>query len=176
MLSCALALLLVAASTDVDVETRAPPSQTHLRLAFDAGLPGGLALGLQLEPIANLRLSLAALTNVMGFGVRGGVELLPFAVSSLVHPLIGVEAGHHFPGETRRLLKSGPETLEYTFVTGLLGVEAQLRAVTLHAAAGVSGIWARTSGVTFFQRVEVDQLNIESVVFAARLGLSVRLF
>mgnify|MGYP001260407938 CR=1 FL=1 len=104
MLSCAFALALVLAVSDAEVHETAGPERSgpHLRVALDVGLPSGFAAGLQLEPVAPLRLSLAALHNVMGFGVRGGVELLPWA-RSLVHPLIGVEAGHHFDGEARRL-------------------------------------------------------------------------
>lgn len=173
MLSCLFALALAAA--EVQADSDAPERSTSLRLALDAGLPGGLAAGLQLEPWRPLRLSLAALHNVMGFGVRGGVEVLPFPRAPL-HALIGLEAGHHFDGEARRLIKNGPERLSYTFLTGLLGVEAVIGRVVLHAAAGVSGLWARASAVTFYSRVTVDGLRLDGVMFAARVGLSVRLF
>jgi len=173
MLSCLFALALAA--SDVQVEREAPERSTAFRVALDAGLPGGLAAGLQLEPVPAFRLSLAALHNILGFGVRGGVEVLPFPRAPL-HPLIGVEAGHHFDGDARRLFKNAPERLSYTFVTGLLGVEAVIGRVALHAAAGVSGIWARASAVTFYSRFTVDGLQLDGAMFAARLGLSVRLF
>jgi hypothetical protein len=185
MVSCVLALALLLGATEEDVllegaatepaPAPAPKRGAAFNLALDAGLPGGIALGLQLEPAPTVRFSLAGLTNVMGFGIRGGLEVLPWG-RHVIHPLIGVEAGHHFPGETRRLIKNGPEYLSYTFVTGLLGLEARLARVTLHLAAGVSGVWATTSAVTLFSRVQLERLAIDGIFFAARLGLSVRLF
>jgi hypothetical protein len=173
----ALALALAAADVEVDDKDELPPrtSEAAFRLAVDVSMPGGLAAGLHFEPVPALRFSLAALYNVLGFGVRGGVDVLPFGRSP-IHPLIGVEAGHHFEGEAKRLLKSAPDRLSYTFLTGLLGVEARILRVTLHAAVGASGVWAQSSSLTLYQRVTIDQLDVTGVVFAARLGLSVRLF
>jgi hypothetical protein len=77
----------------------APPSvsmgrRRHLLgLQLDAGVPDGASATLLYRPLKFLRLGGGLLYNYAGYGVRGGVTILPYFP---IAPSLSLEVGHYF--------------------------------------------------------------------------------
>src|SRR4051812_30809453 len=97
MLAAIIAGLLCTAPVNPEDEK---PAWFGVQVAFDAGVPDGLGVGLSLAPLPHVRLSFSGLTNIIGAGVRGGLSLVPFA-SWTLHPILSVDAGRYFSGDAR---------------------------------------------------------------------------
>ena len=75
-------------------------SQDHppiLGLTLDGGFPDGVAMSALFRPVRPLRLDAGITYNLIGFGLRGGVTLVPFRAT--VSPVLRGEYGHTFEGD-----------------------------------------------------------------------------
>ncbi len=110
-----------------------PPSKesffyegTHFGMQFNAGAPGGAALSVVGRPWKFLRGDLGFAWNYLGFGVKGGVTLVPFQWA--IVPTLGVEVGHFFDADASSLTTDATaklllKSVGYTYLTGDIGVE-----------------------------------------------------
>jgi hypothetical protein len=126
-------------------------------LVIDGGLPNGVGASAFVSPWRPLRLEVGASYNLLAFGVRGGVTVIPFELR--VAPVLHAYVVHAFGGDATGLvsrfarLDATEELLlrdvSYDHVGVELGVElAVSRRVALFARAGLG--WFRAS-VTGFQ-------------------------
>lgn len=129
----------LAASLPGPAQLPPPPSASSmyggrgrhvLGLQLDAGAPDGAGATLLYRPLSFVRLGGGLLYNSAGYGLRGGVTLLPYFP---IAPTLTLEAGHYFeanaansvgrfvtiPDAVRPLL----ERVGYTFVSAQVGLE-----------------------------------------------------
>ena len=108
-----------------------PPPLPLLGVSLEAGFPDGGAVALLVRPHHMVRLSVGPTWNYLGWGVEGGVALVPW--HWMLSPVLAVEAGRFFDSDLTWLAnKSGgvPNELEpllkkvgYTYASAQLGVE-----------------------------------------------------
>ncbi len=150
---CALAL---TALTATDVHAIHPEDRVtdwfKVRVTADAALPDGIAVGASLAPLPHVRIHAAALTNVIGFGARGGLQLVPFS-DWVLHPIFSCDIGRYFTGRP----------ITYDFGTLNAGLELKVMRFELALLAGVSKVWTRGDYV------------LEATLPSAKLALGVRL-
>ena len=167
MLGALLSLALSAA----DVHAVHPEDRVtdwfKVRVVADVALPDGIAVGLSLAPLPHVRISAAALTNVIGVGARGGLQLVPFSDWTL-HPLIGCEGGRYFNGRPRNVIANGPESFSYDFANLNAGLELELGRFELFAVGGVSRVWTRGD-------LGETSLDFEATLPSAKAGFAVKL-
>lgn len=170
MLSTAAVVLGLALSA-ADVHAVHPEERVtewfKVRVVTDVALPDGIAVGASLAPLPHLRLTAAALTNVIGFGARGGLQLVPFSDWTL-HPLIGCEGGRYFNGRPRNLVENGPESFSYDFANLNAGLELKLGRFEAFAVGGVSRVWTRGA-------LGETSLDFEATLPSAKAGIAVKL-
>ena len=109
----------------------ATPPLPLLGVSVEAGFPDGGAVALLVRPHHMVRLSVGPTWNYLGWGVEGGVALVPW--HWMLSPVLAVEAGRFFDSDLTWLAnKSGgvPNELEpllkkvgYTYASAQLGVE-----------------------------------------------------
>jgi len=155
------------------------PGRSHhiLGLAMDGGLPDGASATLLYRPWKFLRFGGGLLYNYIGYGVRGGVSVLPYFP---IAPSLTLEAGHYFeananarvaqygsvPDELKPLL----ERVSYTFANAQLGLElGHPDWFVFYVRAGLSRVWftahgadrvASSQGSSGNTRVTVEDPNI----------------
>lgn len=117
----------------------APPSPSssdelpHWGVLVDVGIPDGLGASANWRPFSWLRLRAGASYNLLGYGVSGGISLIPFEM--VVSPSFTVDVGHFFEGDVYKYIQdafpdqdlSGAEGtlrhLGYDYVNAQVGVE-----------------------------------------------------
>lgn len=105
-----VALLLSTALAQADVPLPPPPpppapsvaagpseGAPRLGLAFQAGFPEGVALGLLYRPLPSLRLWAGPAWNYASLGIQGGAAFHPWRLA--VSPFLSVEAGRYFSSD-----------------------------------------------------------------------------
>ncbi len=155
-----LALLLAAPAARADgLEKEAP----RWGLDVEGGLPEGLAPSAVFRPVPQIRLFAGPAWNYVGWGVQGGVTLLPWQLG--VSPLLSIEGGRYFSADASFLARSSsgvPQELEpllkhvsYDYAAVHVGIELGARdsfAFTIRAGlAYVSAVakgTATTSGTS----------------------------
>lgn len=162
-----LALLLSAADVHAVHPEERQTEWFKVRVTTDVALPDGLAVGLSLAPLPHLRLTVAGLTNVIGFGLRGGLQLVPFSDWRL-HPVFGVEAGRYFSGNPRNVMENAPESFTYDFANVNGGLELALGRFELFVLGGWSRVWARGA-------LEGGPLELQGTLPSVKLGFAVKL-
>lgn len=167
---CAAALLGFALSA-ADVHAVHPEDRVtewfKVRVGTDVALPDGIAVSASLAPLPHVRITAAALTNVIGFGARGGVQLVPFSDWTL-HPLFGVDGGRYFSGRPKNLVANGPESFTYDFGNLHAGLELKLGRFELFVLGGVSRVWTRGE-------LGETNLDLEGTLPSAKAGFAVKL-
>jgi hypothetical protein len=116
-------------------------------VGFDAGFPDGAAVAALWRPVQAIRLSFGPSWNYVGWGLEGGVALVPWHWA--VSPVIAVDAGRYFdsdlsglarqsagvPAEVKPLL----EKVGYTYASLQLGLElGSQRGFSFSLRAGLS--------------------------------------
>jgi hypothetical protein len=144
------------------------PEYFRVQLIADAGLPDGLGVGLSLAPLPHIRLSVAGLTNIIGFGVRGGLALVPFSDWTL-HPILEVNAGRYFTGDARQIVATAPSHFTYDFAEATVGLELMFRVLVIRLGGGVARVWATAS------ESSIGGVSIQGVMPAAKLAIALRL-
>lgn len=150
---CALALTALAAT---DVHEVHPEDRVtdwfKVRVTADVALPDGIAVGASLAPLPHVRIHAAGLTNVIGFGARAGVQLVPFS-DWVLHPILACDIGRYFSGRP----------ITYDFGTLNAGLELKIMRFELALLGGISKVWTRGDYV------------LEATLPTAKLALGVRL-
>jgi hypothetical protein len=155
-----LAAATAAAETPLDAASAsAPPAaplsapigRKHdvLGLQLDLGVPDIGGVSLLYRPLKWMRFEGGMLYNTAGYGVRGGVSVLPYFP---IAPSLTLEAGHYFDSnvyarvsqyttvndDLRPLL----EKVGYTFVNAQVGLElGHPNVFVFFVRAGVSKVW-----------------------------------
>ncbi len=178
-----------SANHEVQVTPATPaPKQTQFGINLDAGIPDGLALGLQYRPIQFLRVGAAASYNGFGFGARGTVTVIPF--SFLVSPTLSVEAGHYWAADVAPLVRQAGlevpaevvpllQEVAYDYGNLHLGVEVgspqhfmfYLRAGGSYIQSVVQNFGQVVQTSTGDATLEVDDLKVRAVVPSLKLGI-----
>ncbi len=155
------------------------PGRSHhiLGLAMDGGLPDGASATVLYRPWKFLRFGGGLLYNYIGYGVRGGVSMLPYFP---IAPSLTLEAGHYFEananariaqyGSVPEELKPLLERVSYTFANAQLGLElGHPDWFVFYVRAGLSRVWftahgadrvASSQGSSGNTRVTVEDPNI----------------
>lgn len=74
-------------------------------LLLDAGLPQGLAASATFRPVPSVRFFAGPAWNYVGFGVQGGVSVVPWHFA--VTPVLTAEAGRYFGADVSFIAKNG---------------------------------------------------------------------
>ena len=171
MLGAIASVLLAGASVSRTVSPESEQTDFFkVRVAADVGFPDGVAVGASVAPLPHLRVSIAGLTNVMGFGIRGGLSVVPFA-RAMIHPLLTVELGRYFSGDPRKLFPNGPERFTYDFVDASVGAELTLWRFSLFVAGGLAPWWTSIP----LPEITFAGMTMGKLLPCAKLGLQVRL-
>jgi hypothetical protein len=109
-----------------EVREPAGPSLDHFGLQLEAGVPSGVSAALVVRPWKLLRFHAGASWNYIGFGLKGGVTLVPFHWA--VVPTLGIEGGIYPGANASRLVKGTLEKtllkdVSYSYVDADLGLE-----------------------------------------------------
>lgn len=136
-----------AASVDAVAQPASPapaPALTTIGLMMDVGLPDGMNAALVYRPTEWLRTHGGGSYNMISYGVRAGVALIPFGVG----PSLILEGGHYFEGNANGLAKKFAgagfqnnamlERIGYDYANGHLGLELGSRRVTFYIHGGMS--------------------------------------
>lgn len=113
-------------------------------LMVDAGLPDGANGSLVYRPFSFLRVHAGGGHNLVGAGVRMGMDLLPFGSGVS----LSVDGGHFFTGDANPLMKLlGKEdevealrNVSYDYANFHLGFEVGQKYATFYVRGGVSYI------------------------------------
>jgi hypothetical protein len=170
--------------TDPDA---APPWKTRFGVRLAAGAPEGVGVSALIHPRRWLRAHVGATRNSLGFGARGGVSLLPLALT--ISPVLELEYGYYFQADYEKLLTqlhgqpttaaTGIRDVGYHQVSGSVGVEfSPSRYVTLFGGVGISYWFIEVGDAKAFIREAADDpeltarpLSIGLSSPVAKLGL-----
>lgn len=99
----------VAASPTAPETPAAPPPAPARRpsqwgLLLEAGFPQGATLSASFRPVPAVRLFAGPAWNYLGFGLQGGVSLVPWHFA--VTPILTLEAGHYFSEDVSFIAQS----------------------------------------------------------------------
>jgi hypothetical protein len=130
-------------------------------LVVEGGFPEGIAASLVYRPVSEVRLWAGPAWNYVGWGVQGGVTLVPWHLG--VSPLLSLEAGRYFSADATFLAGSSgvPAEVEplltnvsYDYAAAHVGIEIGTRdafAISLRAGLAYVSMTANgtaTSNVT----------------------------
>jgi hypothetical protein len=123
-------------------------------LQLDGGAPDGAAASLLYRPLKFLRLNGGLLYNYAGYGVRGGVTILPYFP---IAPSLTLEAGHYFDSNVASSLgrfttvsdsvRPLLQQVGYTFVNAQVGLElGHPDWFVFFVRGGLSRVWLSVHG------------------------------
>lgn len=131
-------------------------------LSAAAGVPDGLVLSGLYRPVDFLRLSAGGSWNYFGYGVQGGVGLVPFQWP--IAPTFNLEVGHYFDSDMRwvasRNAELNPllEKVGYSYANAQLGIEVgSSRRFVFFVRAGLSYFWTTIHGVNTYTTTSGSQ-------------------
>ena len=181
----------VAPSASLDgggagIPTVAPERRERRRhvlgLSIDGGVPDFAGVTLLYRPVPYVRLGAGLLYDYAGFGVRGGVSLLPYW---FVAPSLNLEAGHFFEANVgqklSRFVKFDDNVqpllshISYTFVNAQLGLElGHPDWFVFFLRAGLTRLWADAPGSSQFQSSDssatLHDVTLRTQFPSAKLG------
>ncbi|PTL84237.1 hypothetical protein [Vitiosangium sp. GDMCC 1.1324] len=157
----------------------APPWNTRFGARLVAGAPEGLGVAALIHPRPWLRAHVGATRNTLGFGVRGGLDLIP--IQLFITPSLGLEYGHYFKADYNKLLTqlhgepttaaTGIREVGYDQLSAHLGLElSPSRYVTLFGGVGISYWFIGGNDVKSFIRESENDPDITARPLT--LGLS----
>ena len=183
LLACA-ALAALALATPA--ASRADDGPSKLGLQLDAGWPGGAVAAIVYRPIWPLRVDAGVSYNLIGFGLRGGVTLVPWKLS--VSPSLRGEFGHTFtadasgfvgnftdltPAQEQALARFG-----YDYATLQLGLElGNPDSFIFFVRGGLAWLWGTARDVEAAAQEQdpritaVDDPSISARTLCASLGV-----
>jgi hypothetical protein len=165
---------------------------THFGLGLDVGAPGGIGLTVLVRPWWWLRANVGVAYNLGGWGIRGGITLLPG--QWVVTPTLSIDAGYYFTDDWAQFTStSGAEAnllrdLPYTFLSGQIGLEiGSPQRFIFYLRGGLSYAWVTANGADLTGvvqenlndpaiRVALANGNVTGLVPAFSLGFLVYIF
>ncbi len=125
----------------------APPWKTRFGMRLVAGAPDGMGIAALVHPRRWLRVHAGAAKNSLGFGVRGGLSIIPLEL--YISPTVELEYGHYFNADYGALMTqlhgqsttpaSGIGKVGYDQFSGGLNLEfSPSRYVTVFGGLGIS--------------------------------------
>jgi hypothetical protein len=197
-----LALLLAGSANAQDVKSpTAPPAGeassrsmfydgNRFGLQIDAGVPAGATVAFVARPWSFLRVNAGLGYDVLAFGVKGGVTLIPFHWA--VTPTLGLEVGHFFSGDATRFATVNDAALKrllgsvgYDYLSADLGLEfgSQNRFV-FYVRGGITQVYpsmgnfqqALQAANPSAARITASEPALSGRYPAARLGFILYLF
>lgn len=126
------------------VEEAEDQSEPWLGVLLDAGVPDGANVAAVWRPFHWLRFHGGGSYNLVGFGLRGGVSLLP--IHEWITPSLVVEGGYVFPGDldgfiadvTGQENEGLPQSAEYAYGNLHIGLEMGSSSFTFYLRGGYS--------------------------------------
>ncbi len=174
-LACAAACLVsaVARADDLQATQGAGIAPPRWGLLVGAGFPEGIVADAVYRPVPEVRLFAGPMWNYVGWGVQGGVTLIPWHLG--VSPLLSLEAGRYFSADATFLAgKAGgvPAQIEpllrhvaYDYAAARVGIEIGTRdAFAITIEAGLSYLSLTATG-TATSQVDVGSGTIATVAF-----------
>jgi hypothetical protein len=172
VLAC-VALCLAATDTRAEGVEAAKDAQPRWGLLAGAGFPEGIAADLVFRPVSGVRLFAGPMWNYVGWGVQGGLTLIPWQMG--VSPILSLEAGRYFSADATFLAgKAGGvpaeiepllEDVSYDYASLRVGIEIGTRdAFAITVEAGLSYV-ALTAKGTATTRVDVGGGTVATVAF-----------
>ena len=173
--------LVTAEGITLEEDGRAPWSAPPVGVQLDVGFPDGLGASLVVTPGRFFRVSVGALSNGVGAGVRLGMMLVAVP-SSLFRPLLALDGGYVFGGQavwlpqliedatTRNALTGvnvGFVDAQVGFELGSKHVAFTLRGGLSYVDLGLANQTIRTGGAS---TVTAQGLAIRGFIPSARLG------
>lgn len=185
LLATLLALLPAAARAEENLPPPPAPGESALApsprsptlgLAFDVGVPEGGALSVAYRPWRPLRLWAGPAWNYLGWGLQGGVAVLPWHWA--VSPALSLEGGHYFGANVTHVFKNVPEdakpllrSVGYDYVAGHLGVEfGSQRGFTFSLRLGLSYLRAAAKGTSQGTDVTFRDPTLRATLPSVKLG------
>jgi hypothetical protein len=155
-----LVLLTAADVAAIPQPAQAPPAAQQpvlgrrrhiLGLQLDAGVPDLAGASIIYRPWSYLRFTGGMLYNVAGYGVRGGVSLVPYF---FLAPSLNLEGGYYFDANAYEKLRTRftiddslkplLQKVGYSFVNASLGLElGHPDWFVFFVRAGISKVWLR---------------------------------
>lgn len=158
VLACAV-LCLAAGDARADGDQAAKGAPPRWGLLAGAGFPEGIAADLVFRPVTEVRLFAGPMWNYVGWGVQGGVTLIPWQMG--VSPILSLEAGRYFSADATFLAgKAGgvPAEIEpllkhvaYDYASLRVGIEIGTRdafAITVEAGLSYLSLTAKGTATT----------------------------
>ncbi len=166
MRAAALALaLLLAFPARAEDPGPAPPDAVRWGLVLDGGFPQGAALSAVFRPVSHVRFWAGPAWNYAGFGVQGGIAVVPWHFA--LTPVLSAEVGRYFgadvgfiaregqgiPAELRPLLRD----MTYTYGAVLAGIEiGSQERFTLSLRAGLAYVSLATRGTVTTEQTDAS--------------------
>jgi hypothetical protein len=156
-------------------------------LILDAGLPDGFSVSALFRPAHFFRLSAGGAYNIIGYGVRGGVSLVPF--NAVVTPSLNLDAGYFFEADATAVIQRVlpqidlapvgdiPRHVSYQYATASLGLElGSPQKVVFFLRVGISYLQSTIKGFeailrTFDPTVEAKDPTLRATIPALKLGI-----
>jgi hypothetical protein len=168
----------------------APLGRRHdvLGLQLDAGVPDAAGLSVLYRPWKWMRFEGGMLYNYVGYGMRGGVSVLPYY---WIAPSLTLEAGHYFDANAYEKIsryttvdesvKPLLQRVGYTFVNAQLGLElGHPNAFVFFVRAGLSRMWlsvhdarAAASSTGSTRVVDMDDPSVRLGIPNVKLGFMI---
>ena len=176
--------------------TPAPPSATdsapepdYLKfgMGLDAGIPDGVGLSGIYRPFTWLRANAGINWNYIGYGVHGGVSLVPFYFP--ITPSLNLEGGHFFetdatpfanqllPGQDLSAVGDALRRVSYNYGNAQLGLEVGVpRRFIFSLRAGISYLQTRIPIQQALQNIQGDAtieaapVTIKATIPSVKLG------
>lgn len=126
-------------------ETAEPKeSRPWLGLGIDVGVPDGANIAAIWRPYHWLRFHAGGSHNLVGFGLRGGLSLIPF--DEWISPSLVLEGGRFFDGDLQGFMEgvlgvdsdAVPERVSYNYANLHLGLELGSPDFTFYLRGGYS--------------------------------------
>lgn len=194
---CLIAALLVGSASAQDVNQPTESKSffyegTHFGLALDAGFPAGATASVVVRPWSFLRLNAGIAHDVIAFGYKAGVTLIPFHWG--VVPTLSFELGHFADGDVNSIItvndpvvKELVKQIGYDYMSADLGLEfgsqnrfvfyvrGGLTKISSSARNLNAALAAGNVGGTATYTVGRDP-SVNAVIPAARIGFIVYVF
>ncbi len=165
-LACAV-LCLAPAAVRAGDESSAGAQPPRWGLLAGAGFPEGIAADAVFRPVTQVRLFAGPMWNYVGWGLQGGVTVVPWHLG--VNPLLSIEGGRYFSADATFLAgKAGgvPAEVEpllhgvsYDYASLHVGIEIGTRdAFAITVLAGLSYVTLTAKGTATTQ-VTVNDAN-----------------
>jgi hypothetical protein len=157
-----------------------PPWELRFGARLFAGAPDGVGVAALIHPRRWLRVHAGAAKNRLGYGVRGGLSVIP--IELFVSPMLEVEYGHYFNADYGQLLTqlhggsatsvaTNIRTVDYDQVSASVGLEySPSRYVTFFGGVGISYWLMGVKDVKSFIREAETDPDITSSPLAISLS------